>query len=248
MASAAGAATGAITLCMDAFWMSPYAFACFVALREKGVPFDVSEVRLQGGEQREPAYRALGGRRIPALGHGDFWLTESSAIVEYVEEAFPPPAHARLFPEAREARARARQLLSWLRSDETLPVRDERSAEVIFYDRPRPPLGPKAAAAAGKAVALAERFLDGNGANLFGAWSIADAELRVLPAPDVARPRAPPFAASATTPGRSGGGRASPSTSPTCGPSSSLTAEPVARGAPSRERPLASGLTHPAAW
>ncbi len=56
-------------------------------------------------------------------------------------------------------------------------MRDERSAEVIFYDRPRPPLGPKAAAAAGKAVALAERFLDGNGANLFGAWSIADAEL-----------------------------------------------------------------------
>ncbi len=176
--SAAGAATGAITLCMDAFWISPYAFACFVALREKGVPFDVSEVRLQGGEQREPAYRARAWTgRIPALGHGDFWLTESSAIVEYVEEAFPPPAHARLFPEAREARARARQLLSWLRSDETLPVRDERSAEVIFYDRPRPPLGPKAAAAAGKAVALAERFLDGNGANLFGAWSIADAEL-----------------------------------------------------------------------
>jgi glutathione S-transferase len=167
-----------VTLYSDSFWISPYVFSCFVALREKGVAFEVKDVKLQAAEQRAPGYRdGSWTGRVPALVHGDFWLTESMAILEYVEETFPAPQSARLLPEASPDRARARQLLSWLRSDETLPVRAERSAETIFYDLPRAPLSAAAVACTAKVVALAERFLrDGTGP-LFGVWCIADAEL-----------------------------------------------------------------------
>ena len=31
-------ADSALTLSIDSFWISPYAFSCYVALKEKGVP------------------------------------------------------------------------------------------------------------------------------------------------------------------------------------------------------------------
>jgi glutathione S-transferase len=168
----------AVTLYSDGFWISPYVFSCFVALREKGVPFEVNEVRLDEAAQRRPEYRTGSWTgRVPSLVHGDLWLSESSAILEYLEEAFPAPAHPRIYPEGRVERARARQLLSWLRSDETLPVRAERSAEIIFYDLPRAPLTAKTAGAAVKALELAERYLAGGDGYLFGEWSVADSEL-----------------------------------------------------------------------
>lgn len=34
-------ASGPLTLYVDAFYILPYAFSCFVTLREKGVAFDV---------------------------------------------------------------------------------------------------------------------------------------------------------------------------------------------------------------
>jgi glutathione S-transferase len=166
-----------VTLYSDGFWISPYAFACFVALREKGVPFDVSEVHLERGEQRAPAY--VDGSwtgRVPALRDRDFWLTESGAILAYLDDRFPAPGHPALLPAEVEPRARARQLMSWLRSDETLAIRGERSAEVIFYDRPRPELTPKATTAIAKTVALASRLVTSE-APMFGDWCIADAEL-----------------------------------------------------------------------
>ena len=44
-----------------------------------------------------PAYRDRSlTAKVPALEHDDFWLAESSAIAEYLEEAFPPPGHPAL--------------------------------------------------------------------------------------------------------------------------------------------------------
>lgn len=167
-----------LTLYSDGFWISPYVFTCFVALREKGVAFEVLPVKLDKGEQKAPDYRARTWTgRVPALAHGDFWLTESSAILEYIEETLPAPAHPRIFPEVLESRARARQLASWLRSDETSPVRAERSAEHIFYALPRAPLSAACSTTVAKVVAFAERLVTADRPNLFGAWSIVDAEL-----------------------------------------------------------------------
>ncbi len=65
---------------------------------------------------------------LPTLVHGDFALVESSAIAEYLEEAFPG---AVLYPENLRDRARARQFQAWLRSD-LMPLREERPTSVMF--------------------------------------------------------------------------------------------------------------------
>jgi glutathione S-transferase len=69
--------------------------SAYVALTEKQLPFEVRPIDLEAGEQRMQPYQARAlTSRVPALTHEDFHLTESSAIAEYLDEAFPAPAHA----------------------------------------------------------------------------------------------------------------------------------------------------------
>jgi glutathione S-transferase len=97
---------------------SPFVFTAFVALEEKGVPFTFRLLDLGAGEQRAAEFgpRSV-TRRVPTLAAGEFVLSESVAIAEYLEDTLPPPAHARLLPANVEHRARARQVLGWLRTD-----------------------------------------------------------------------------------------------------------------------------------
>ena len=68
--------------------------SAFVALTEKGVPFQLKKVDLVGKEHLQAEYSRLSmTRRIPTLAHGDFHLSESSAIAEYLEDILPPPTH-----------------------------------------------------------------------------------------------------------------------------------------------------------
>src|SRR4051812_37288445 len=114
-------------------WNSPYVLSCFVALREKGLPFETRIVALQRGAQHQAAYVDVSlTSRVPALVDGALSLSESSAIVEYLEEKFPPPGHPRVLPADLAARARARQVMAWVRSD-VGPLRDERSTEYVFF-------------------------------------------------------------------------------------------------------------------
>ncbi len=46
-----------LVLYVDAFYISRYAFSCFVALREKGIPFTTRVVPLQDKAQQRPEYR-----------------------------------------------------------------------------------------------------------------------------------------------------------------------------------------------
>lgn len=168
-----------LTLYRDAFWISPYVFSCWVALEEKQLGYDVVEVSLGAGAQREPAYAAstITGR-VPALRHGDFVLAESSAIVEYLEEAFPgtPP----VLPRDLRARARCRQLMSWMRSDDTAAIRAERPTTTMFYERSSAPLSERAQCAADKLYRVADLVLPEGAEALFDHFSIADAELAFL--------------------------------------------------------------------
>src|ERR1700756_3130948 len=126
-----------VTLYGNGTWTSPYVLSVFVALREKKIPFDVVDVALHTGAHRDPAFAAQSlTSRVPVLVDGDFALSESSAIDEYLEDAYPPPAHARILPADARARARARQVMAWLRSD-LMPIREERSAEYVFYPHAR---------------------------------------------------------------------------------------------------------------
>ncbi|HZZ85851.1 MAG TPA: glutathione transferase [Anaeromyxobacteraceae bacterium] len=165
----------------DANWHSPYAFSCYVALREKGLPFEFRTLSLYGGEHRAPDYQrnSLTGR-VPALRHGDFWLSESSAIDEYLEEVFPPPGHARLYPASARDRARARQVQAFLRSD-LMPIRAERPTSTVFGKGEKvEPLTPAAQEAAKRLVAAAEHLLAPGATAMCGDFGIADADLALM--------------------------------------------------------------------
>ncbi len=168
-----------LTLYRDDFWISPYVFSCDVTLREKKLPYDTEVVALQRGEQRAEDYaaRSLMGR-VPALRHRDFTLAESSAIIEYLEDAYPK--RKRVLPTDPQERARARQVMSWIRSDDTLPIRIERSTTTMFYERATNPLSNEARAAAAKLVTVATRLLAHGGKHIGRAWSIADADLAFM--------------------------------------------------------------------
>jgi glutathione S-transferase len=166
-------------LYVDALHTSPYALSAFVALTEKGLPFAVKTVDLYSDEQKQAAFasRALTAR-VPALVEGDFVLTESSAITEYLDEAFPPPEYIALYPRERRQRAQARQLQAWLRSD-LVPVRVERDTETVFFGKACAPLTEAAQAAAAKLIHVAGRFVQGP-QHLFGDWSVADTDLAIM--------------------------------------------------------------------
>jgi hypothetical protein len=80
-----------IHLYIDHHWVSPYAMSAFVALEELKVPYTLKELSLAAGEHRGAQFEALTGR-VPALQHGEFWLAESQAIDEYVNDLFGSPA------------------------------------------------------------------------------------------------------------------------------------------------------------
>lgn len=172
--------TASLTLYGEPFYASPYVFSCYVALREKGLPFSYETIELSRGEQQRPPYldRTLTGK-VPALAHGDFWLAESSAIIEYLEEAFPAPAHPAVLPAEPFARARARQVMSWIRSD-LMALRAERPTTTMFYAPATSPLTPAGEAAAAALVRVAEALVPATSPHLFGTWSIADADLTFM--------------------------------------------------------------------
>jgi glutathione S-transferase len=164
-------------LFVDAQYTSPYALSVYVALKHKGIPFDLQTVDLDAGANRAPAYAGQSvTQRVPLLVDGDFSLSESSAITEYLDEAYPG---APLYPVDPKARARARQVQAWLRSD-LLPIRIERSTQVIFYRRSDAPLSATAQAAADKLFAAADALLAPGSEHLCGAWSIADVDLALM--------------------------------------------------------------------
>lgn len=167
-----------LKLYVDSQFTSPYAISAFVALREKGLDFELETVDLEAGKNKELSYtgKALTGR-VPCLVHNDFMLTESSAITEYLDEMFPAPEHRALYPVLPQKRAVARQIQAWVRSD-LGALREERSTYTVFYRRAEQPLSPAAQAAADKLVHLAERVIDGP--YLFGRWCIADTDLAIM--------------------------------------------------------------------
>ncbi|WMD20550.1 glutathione transferase [Achromobacter seleniivolatilans] len=169
-----------ITLYVDSQFLSPYAMSVYVALTEKQLPFEVRPIDLEAGEQRMQPYqcRALTAR-VPALTHDGFNLTESSVITEYLDEVFPAPGHALLYPQGTRERARARQLQAWLRSD-LGALRQERPTETVFYGAAGQPLSDAAHAASAKLIQVASYLIGVDQTNLFDDWCIADTDLAVM--------------------------------------------------------------------
>jgi glutathione S-transferase len=164
-------------LYVDAQFASPYAMSTFVALHEKQLSFEIKTLDLAAGANHDPGYAKTSlTHRVPTLIDGDFALSESSAIVEYLNEVYPGQS---LFPAEPKARARARQVQAWLRSD-LMPIRQERSTEVVFYRPVSQPLSSAAQVSSQKLFAAASELLGYGGDYLFGQWSIADVDLAIM--------------------------------------------------------------------
>ena len=112
---------------------------------------------------------------MPVLEHNDFALSESSAILEYLEELYP---NTSIYPKDIQARARARQIQAWLRSD-LVALRTERPTDVIFIQPTFTPLSEEGKSSR-KLFFVAEKLLASDAEFLFGSWSIVDAELALM--------------------------------------------------------------------
>lgn len=164
-------------LYVDAQYASPYAMSVFVGLKEKGIPFDMQTLDLGAGANRSADYAATSlTQRVPTLVDDDFRLSESSAITEYLDEVYSGTA---LYPADPKAKARARQIQAWLRSD-LLPIRQERTTEVLFYGPSNAPLSTAAEQAAQRLFKAADTLLAQDREHLFETWCIADVDLAVM--------------------------------------------------------------------
>ncbi len=90
------------------YYRSSSSYRVRIALRYKGLAFETVEVDLLEGTQKNDEYAQLNPQKlVPTLVDRDFVLTQSPAILEYLEEAYPQNP---LLPEDIRARAKVRQL------------------------------------------------------------------------------------------------------------------------------------------
>ena len=92
------------------YFRSSAAYRVRIALNLKGLAYDSVPVHLTrgGGEQLKPAYRELNPQGlVPILEDGAQRLTQSVAIIEYLDEVHPQPP---LLPKDPPGRARVRAL------------------------------------------------------------------------------------------------------------------------------------------
>jgi glutathione S-transferase len=163
----------------EKYWFSPFVFSAYVALIEKEVPFEERTFDLFSAKDHlDPEFRraSITGK-VPTLVHDGFWLGESAAIVEYLDESFPRGRS--LLPTDRRERARARQLMGFLRTG-LEPLREERPTHTMFYARTRAALSPSARQAADRLVEVSQTLLASGASTIASLWSIADAELSFM--------------------------------------------------------------------
>ncbi len=90
------------------FFRSSASFRVRIALALKGLPYDYISVHLAKGEHKKPEYTSLAADTlVPLLDTGTAKLSQSMAIIEYLDETHPTPA---LLPADALGRARARAL------------------------------------------------------------------------------------------------------------------------------------------
>ena len=97
-------------LVLHNYFRSSAAYRVRIAINLKGLDYDYIPVHLtrEGGMQFKESYTALNPQQlVPLLDDDGFQLSQSLAIIEYLDEKFPA---IRLLPDSLQGRARVRQL------------------------------------------------------------------------------------------------------------------------------------------
>ncbi|WP_428152986.1 maleylacetoacetate isomerase [Brevundimonas sp.] len=100
---------------LHGYWRSGASYRVRIALNLKGLGYDLAAHDLRKGEQKTAAYLALNPQgMVPALQDGDLIVTQSPAILEWLEETHPEPA---LLPRAANDRAAVRAMAALIGCD-----------------------------------------------------------------------------------------------------------------------------------
>jgi maleylpyruvate isomerase len=106
---------------LHGYFRSSASYRVRIALNLKGLTADHLTHHLRKGEQRDPAYLAINPQGlVPTLDDGGAILTQSLAIIEWLEETHPEPA---LLPQDPLRRAKVRAFAMALACD-THPVQN----------------------------------------------------------------------------------------------------------------------------
>lgn len=97
-------------LVLHNYFRSSAAYRVRIAMNLKGLSYDYVPVHLtrDGGMQFQEPYKSQNPQQlVPLLDDDGFQVSQSIAIIEYLDEKFPA---VRLIPDSLEGRARVRQL------------------------------------------------------------------------------------------------------------------------------------------
>ena len=152
---------------------SSWSLRPWILLTEFGIPFDETVIPMYRPDTRAAMLAVSPNGKVPALHDGDFVVSESLAILEFVADAFPDLP---IWPRDRAARALARALSAEMHAGF---VRLRQALPTNFRRAPKPvPLAPEVRADVDRIEAAwadaRGRFGQG-GPFLFGAFSAADA-------------------------------------------------------------------------
>jgi glutathione S-transferase len=165
----------ALTLYVGSKRYSSWSLRPYLALSHTGAAFETRTILLDGPATAAEIAKVSPTGRVPVLFDGDLAIWDSLAICEHAAELFPA---ARLWPEERARRARARSLAAEMHAGfgamrQAMPME-------LGARKPMREVSPEVAAEATADVrrvqAIWREALDASGGPfLFGAFTIADA-------------------------------------------------------------------------
>lgn len=97
-----------MSLALYSYFRSSTSYRVRIALNMKGVAYDLMPINILKGEHREAAYVAINpSQGVPALKEDGHILTQSLALLDYIDERWPTPP---LLPSDPAAKAQVRAL------------------------------------------------------------------------------------------------------------------------------------------
>lgn len=112
------------------YWRSAASFRVRIALNIKGLDYTAESIHLtrDGGAQHSDAYKAVNPQElVPSLVDGEDVLTQSMAIIEYLDEVYPTPA---LLPSDPAEKAKVRAMANIIAAD-THPIQNLRVLQKV---------------------------------------------------------------------------------------------------------------------